>query len=94
MITSGGSGAVVAGGSVASGGDAVPAADRGARIHGGRSALAGEKVSHEYDTFSVQGFRAGLVPDPAPPVLLAALRPGMLRLAGREADGAIGGHGR
>ncbi len=54
-----------------------------------RSALAGEKVSHEYDTFSVQGFRAGLVPDPAPPVLLAALRPGMLRLAGREADGAI-----
>ncbi|MFI6398417.1 LLM class F420-dependent oxidoreductase [Rhodococcus coprophilus] len=54
-----------------------------------RSALAGEKVSHEYDTFSVQGFRAGLVPDPVPPVLLAALRPGMLRLAGREADGAI-----
>lgn len=54
-----------------------------------RSALAGEKVNHEYDTFTVDGFRAGLVADPAPPVLLAALRPGMLRLAGREADGAI-----
>ncbi|EHK85139.1 luciferase-like protein [Rhodococcus pyridinivorans AK37] len=54
-----------------------------------RAALAGEKVSEKYDTFAVDGFRAGVVPDPAPPVLLAALRPGMLRLAGREADGAI-----
>ncbi|MCK8670487.1 LLM class F420-dependent oxidoreductase [Rhodococcus sp. HM1] len=54
-----------------------------------KSALAGEKVSQEYDTFTVDGFRPGLVADPAPPVLLAALRPGMLRLAGREADGAI-----
>ncbi|NLV80115.1 MAG: LLM class F420-dependent oxidoreductase [Rhodococcus sp.] len=54
-----------------------------------KSALAGEKVTHEYDTFTVDGFRAGLVADPVPPVLLAALRPGMLRLAGREADGAI-----
>jgi alkanesulfonate monooxygenase SsuD/methylene tetrahydromethanopterin reductase-like flavin-dependent oxidoreductase (luciferase family) len=54
-----------------------------------RAALAGEKVTHKYDTFEVSGFRAGLVPDPAPPLLLAALRPGMLRLAGREADGAI-----
>lgn len=54
-----------------------------------RSALAGEKVSREFDTFTVDGFRAGLVADPVPPVLLAALRPGMLRLAGREADGAI-----
>ncbi|MGV9746995.1 LLM class F420-dependent oxidoreductase [Rhodococcus zopfii] len=54
-----------------------------------KSALAGEKVSHEYDTFAIDGFRPGLVADPVPPVLLAALRPGMLRLAGREADGAI-----
>lgn len=54
-----------------------------------KSALAGEKVTQEYDTFSVDGFRAGMVADPAPPVLLAALRPGMLRLAGKEADGAI-----
>ncbi|MCK0091939.1 LLM class F420-dependent oxidoreductase [Rhodococcus sp. F64268] len=54
-----------------------------------RSALAGDKVTQQYDTFSVDGFRAGMVADPVPPVLLAALRPGMLRLAGREADGAI-----
>jgi probable F420-dependent oxidoreductase len=54
-----------------------------------RDALAGEKVTHRYDTFEVQGFRLGIKPDEAPQILVAALRPGMLRLAGREADGAI-----
>jgi probable F420-dependent oxidoreductase len=54
-----------------------------------RTALAGEKVTHEYDTFSVKGFRLGLKLDEMPPILVAALRPGMLRLAGREGDGAI-----
>ena len=54
-----------------------------------RAALAGEKVTEEYDTFSVKGFRMGRVPDQAPPILVAALRAGMLRLAGHEADGAI-----
>ena len=38
---------------------------------------------------SLSGFRLGLVPEPPPPSLVAALRPGMLRLAGREGDGAI-----
>ena len=54
-----------------------------------RSALAGEKVTEDYDTFSVKGFRLGLRIDEMPPILVAALRPGMLRLAGREGDGAI-----
>ncbi|MGP4020311.1 LLM class F420-dependent oxidoreductase [Saccharopolyspora sp. 5N708] len=54
-----------------------------------RKALRGEKVTETYDTFQVHGFTAGVVADPPPPLLLAALRPGMLRLAGREADGAI-----
>jgi probable F420-dependent oxidoreductase len=56
-----------------------------------RAALAGEKVDAEYDTFTVRGFRLGrrLAPDAVPPILVAALRPGMLRLAGREGDGAI-----
>ncbi|MDA3645391.1 LLM class F420-dependent oxidoreductase [Saccharopolyspora indica] len=54
-----------------------------------RKALRGEKVTETYETFRVQGFTAGVVPDPAPPLLVAALRPGMLRLAGREGDGAI-----
>jgi probable F420-dependent oxidoreductase len=54
-----------------------------------RRALAGEKVDEEYQTFAVHGFRLARPPDAPPPVYVAALRPGMLRLAGREADGAI-----
>jgi probable F420-dependent oxidoreductase len=54
-----------------------------------RDALNGEKVAARYDTFEVQGFRLGIRPDVPPPILIAALREGMLRLAGREADGAI-----
>lgn len=54
-----------------------------------RDALSGEKVSHAYDTFEVRGFRLGIRPEQTPPILVAALREGMLRLAGREADGAI-----
>lgn len=53
------------------------------------AALRGEKVVEEYDTFAIDGFVSGVVADPPPPVLLAALRPSMLRLAGREGDGAI-----
>lgn len=55
-----------------------------------RVALTGEKVSEEYETFSVRGFRLGIEAPAEPvPILIAALRPGMLRLAGREGDGAI-----
>ena len=54
-----------------------------------RRALAGEKVTERYETFEVQGFRLGVVPEEPPPVLVAALRPRMLRLAGEEGDGAI-----
>jgi len=54
-----------------------------------RAALAGEKVTEEYETFSVKGFRLGLRVDKIPPILVAALRPGMLKLAGTEGDGAI-----
>ncbi len=54
-----------------------------------RDALAGQRVDRDYGTFAVHGFRlARPVPDP-PPLYLAALRSGMLRLAGREADGVI-----
>jgi probable F420-dependent oxidoreductase len=54
-----------------------------------RLALTGAKVDEKFDTFSVRGFRLGRPPAQVPPILVAALRPGMLRLAGREADGAI-----
>ena len=46
-----------------------------------KQALAGEKVEG--------GFRLGRKPPSIPPILVAALRPGMLRLSGREGDGAI-----
>jgi probable F420-dependent oxidoreductase len=54
-----------------------------------RDALSGEKVSQQYDTFEIKGFRLGIRPEQPPSILVAALREGMLRLAGREADGAI-----
>src|ERR1700683_3534395 len=54
-----------------------------------RPALAGEKVSSDYETFSVKGFRLEVPVAEMPPILVAALRPGMLRLAGQEGDGAI-----
>lgn len=54
-----------------------------------RAALRGEKVDERYETFSVKGFKLGVVPDQPVPILVAALREGMLRLAGREGDGAI-----
>jgi probable F420-dependent oxidoreductase len=54
-----------------------------------KSALAGERVDGEFDSFTIKRFKLEQAPAAPPPVLLAALRPQMLRLAGREADGAI-----
>jgi len=54
-----------------------------------RAALSGQRVSQSYEAFTVDGFRLQLVPQQPPQLLVAALRPGMLRLAGREADGAV-----
>ena len=52
-------------------------------------ALTGEKVDQAFDTFEIKGFRLGIVPDRVPPILVAGLRPGMLHMAAREAEGAI-----
>ena len=54
-----------------------------------RAALTGEKVTADYETFSVKGFRLDVPVPEMPPILVGALRGGMLRLAGREGDGAI-----
>ena len=54
-----------------------------------RAALTGEKVTEEYETFAVRGFRLGRRVEQVPPILVAALRPGMLKLAGTDGDGAI-----
>lgn len=54
-----------------------------------RSALAGDRVDATFDTFTISRFRLDEPPAVPPPILLAALRPRMLALAGAEADGVI-----
>ncbi|MBF8191936.1 LLM class F420-dependent oxidoreductase [Nonomuraea sp. K274] len=54
-----------------------------------KKALAGEKVSEAYETFEIKGFKLERAPKTPPKIVLAALRPRMLRLAAEEADGAI-----
>jgi probable F420-dependent oxidoreductase len=54
-----------------------------------RRALAGERVAFQGETFAVNGFRLSR-PLAAPiPIHVAALRPGMLRVAGEVGDGAV-----
>ena len=54
-----------------------------------REALAGGKVTQEYETFSVDGFRLDPAPKVPPALALAALRPGMVKLAAAEVGIAI-----
>ena len=54
-----------------------------------RAALGGAKVTQTYETFAVRGFRLDLPPFQPPSLALAALRPGMIKLAVAEADGVI-----
>ena len=54
-----------------------------------RRALTGEKVTQEYQTFRVDGFRLDSPPATPPALALAALRPQMIKLAAAEADAAI-----
>jgi probable F420-dependent oxidoreductase len=54
-----------------------------------RSALNGERVDRKFDSFTIRRFKLDQAPQIPPKIMLAALRPQMLRLAGREADGAI-----
>ena len=54
-----------------------------------KRALAGDKISERYETFEVKGYRLARVPAEPPRIMIAALRKGMLGLAGRESDGAI-----
>jgi probable F420-dependent oxidoreductase len=54
-----------------------------------RAAMDGEKMTGRFGRSEVKGFRLGIRPAQQPAILIAALREGMLRLAGREGDGAI-----
>lgn len=55
-----------------------------------RQALSGARVSYQGQVVASEGFRATMAPPSPPvPVLLAAMNPAMLRLAGRIADGVF-----
>jgi probable F420-dependent oxidoreductase len=54
-----------------------------------RAALAGERVVFKGQTFSVDGFRLTRAPEKLVPIYIAALRPGMLKVAGEVGDGVI-----
>jgi probable F420-dependent oxidoreductase len=54
-----------------------------------RRALGGERVVFRGETFSVDGFRLTRPPSQPIPIYIAALRPGMLRVAGEVGDGVI-----
>jgi alkanesulfonate monooxygenase SsuD/methylene tetrahydromethanopterin reductase-like flavin-dependent oxidoreductase (luciferase family) len=54
-----------------------------------RAALAGERVVFKGETFSVDGFRLTKVPTQPVPIHIAALRDGMLKVAGQVGDGVI-----
>jgi 5,10-methylenetetrahydromethanopterin reductase len=51
--------------------------------------LRGERATHSGEEFRVNNFQVALPGTKAPPVLVAALGPDMLRLCGRLADGTV-----
>lgn len=52
--------------------------------------LTGEKVTRESDLYPVDGYRLLMhVPSPPPPIMLGALNPAMLGVAGQVSDGAL-----
>lgn len=55
-----------------------------------KACLSGEKVDFDGDFYRVKGFRLGLkLGDRTPKVVVGALNPAMLRLAGEVADGVL-----
>ena len=55
-----------------------------------RACLSGEKVYFDGDFYRVRGFRLGLrLGDKRPKIIVGALNPAMLRLAGEVADGVL-----
>jgi probable F420-dependent oxidoreductase len=68
---------------------ALPATRVREMVHVVRAALTGERVVFRGKTLSVDGFRLARPPAQPVPVYVAALRAGMLRVAGEVADGVI-----
>ncbi len=53
-----------------------------------REVLSGAPISKDYECFSVKGFKLKRKVE-APPILIGALRPGMIELSSRVGDGVI-----
>ncbi len=53
-----------------------------------REVLSGAPISKDYECFSVKGFKLKRKVEP-PPILIGALRPGMIELSSRVGDGVI-----
>ena len=68
---------------------ALPATRVREMVHVLRAALTGERVVFRGKTLSVDGFRLTRPPAPPVPIYVAALRAGMLQVAGEVADGVI-----
>jgi 5,10-methylenetetrahydromethanopterin reductase len=54
-----------------------------------RALFGGEAVRQEAHTFRLAGARMGFKVDPQPPIVITAMGPQMLKLAGRIADGVV-----
>jgi probable F420-dependent oxidoreductase len=54
-----------------------------------RAALAGERITADFSSFSVSRFTLERPPEHAPPIAVAALGPKMLRVAGEVGDGVV-----
>ncbi|MHB2029679.1 MAG: LLM class flavin-dependent oxidoreductase, partial [Acidimicrobiales bacterium] len=54
-----------------------------------KSAFLAKRIDCDYETFSVHGFRLGIIPESPPKIYVAALQQKMLKMAAAEADGAI-----
>src|SRR5207244_7086024 len=58
-------------------------------VRSGRAVCAGGRAPSHAHSFGTAGFRVARVPPHPPRILVAALREGMLRLAGKEGDGVV-----
>jgi probable F420-dependent oxidoreductase len=54
-----------------------------------RKVWSGEMISEEWESFSLRYYKQRILPAETPPILVAGLREGMIRLGARDADGVI-----
>lgn len=91
VVVGGGGGAVIAMGLKTDRRTMMPRMVRSVResIEILQGAASGEALNYAGEVFSINGYQASWVTQPAPPVYAAATKPQMLRMAGRVADGIM-----